>query len=319
VPQWKIGVIGTGKDGSFVIRPERPIPASFLDPAGRVSLLLQATDQSSQLQWRFTEQAVPRPAALPAWRDARAGTDNRSVAVDLDLAKGAVAQQNKLADAPSESGTVPLSQQARRSQLPQVEHTPAAVAAPDGSYCVGHAGATYSARPEHYGDAYAYSGAPATATQAYNVQHTLGIGCQATSGGTWKQNGTSTLSYGASATTANIIDKTLNDRVNYRDVTYCGSTYREATGVYDLLSSFGAIAHRYYSYCSYYTGGTYVKKDGTNYTFSSGVDLTVVNVSAQSGYDSSSELSWTFNQPGFLCGSNTGWVSAVFVESRSGE
>ena len=138
-------------------------------------------------------------------------------------------------------------------------------------------------------------------------------------GASWTANGPSTLSYSSSAQVSGLIEKSLNNLVNYRDVKICTSTYREPTTKYALLTNPSSVTHVYNSlYCTYDTSRTYTKSSRTSSTISTGVNIIVVNVSAQSGFNSSREISWTMNSPGFLGGSNTGWASAHVVHAESG-
>ncbi|MET8159371.1 hypothetical protein ABZT47_23625 [Sphaerisporangium sp. NPDC005289] len=59
-----------------------------------------------------------------------------------------------------------------------------------------------------------------------------------------------------------------------------------------------------------YSSGTFTKSRGKNATVSGGVDLGVVNVSAQSGFNTSSSISWTVTKKTRLCGnSREGWAN----------
>lgn len=53
------------------------------------------------------------------------------------------------------------------------------------------------------------------------------------------------------------------------------------------------------------------KRQGKNYTIGTGVDLTALNVSAQSGFNNSSSITFNVTKTSWLCGSSpNGWTSS---------
>ncbi|MBE3008589.1 hypothetical protein IL992_05225 [Microbispora sp. NEAU-D428] len=64
--------------------------------------------------------------------------------------------------------------------------------------------------------------------------------------------------------------------------------------------------------CDTYSGGTLSKTTGENATVNGGVDLGVVHVSAQSGWNSSSSVSWTIHKKTRICGNSPlGWAQSA--------
>ncbi|GGK73482.1 hypothetical protein Sme01_06810 [Sphaerisporangium melleum] len=56
--------------------------------------------------------------------------------------------------------------------------------------------------------------------------------------------------------------------------------------------------------CNAYASGPYTKTCGENATINGRVEIGVVNVSAQSGFNSSSSIIWTVNKKVWLCGNS---------------
>jgi hypothetical protein len=125
----------------------------------------------------------------------------------------------------------------------------------------------------------------------------------------------------ASAVRGGVADATVYNKINYRD--YYNSCYvsfwRKPLSVNALLTSFTYAPHVSWRTCSTYTAGTYSKTSGKNSTYSVGMDIGPANVSAQSGWDSLTEIAWTVKSRTKICGSSTaGWVSSGQAEARAG-
>jgi len=191
-----------------------------------------------------------------------------------------------------------------------------------GEICVTSASTIHYGLPEYFMQAYAWSGAYATVVQKYGNDHTLGIAYSATgSDASFKQSGSISTNMAASASRSGVADAYVWNKVNYRDyVSSCSaSKTRKPYSVNALLTNFTYSAHPSWSTCQTYSGGTYTKSQGTNVTYSAGMDIGPINVSAQSGWNSNTEITWTVTSRTKLCGnSSAGWVSSSIAASSRG-
>ena len=120
-----------------------------------------------------------------------------------------------------------------------------------------------------------------------------------------------------------IADANVKNRVNYRDYnSSCGYTTRKPMGFYAILPS-GDFTYagdtNYTTGCSYYyPGGTPWKSSVTNYTYSAGVDIGPVNVSAQSGWNTATKMTYNVTSRSKICGSSSaGWLSSSGASSAA--
>jgi hypothetical protein len=189
--------------------------------------------------------------------------------------------------------------------------------------CHNSAGRWHYGLQEQFLTAYGWSGAKAKVTETVETTHTLGIGVLGS--GSAHQNGTRTVSATASAESAtNLMDQAVFNKVNYRD--YFNScyptTWRRPVSVSDLLSKTPIVLEKRFATCAYKISGTYTKSSNRNATYSGGVDIGPVNVSAQSGYSSSTSISWTVRNVNkglktALCGNTrSGWASSSQAEAH---
>ncbi|WP_182903262.1 hypothetical protein [Microbispora sp. H10830] len=154
------------------------------------------------------------------------------------------------------------------------------------------------------------------------MDHQLGIGFKNTAG-KWSGGGTRKVDLMATAERDGLISVWAYNRVNYRDYTrvctyttrVVGPTERRPMGVHSLLTKVTKakpVIFKDPRKCNAYTSGTFIKKTGKNATVSGGVDLGVVNVSAQSGFNSSSSITWVVHKKTWLRGNSPlGWVDGA--------
>ncbi|WP_353510926.1 hypothetical protein [Intrasporangium sp.] len=170
--------------------------------------------------------------------------------------------------------------------------------------------------------AYAWSGALATVIQKNGNDHTLGIGFSSTgSNSGFKQSGTQSTNMAPSASRSGVADTYVWNKVNYRDYySSCSpSVTRKPYSVNALLSNFTYTPHVTWSTCTTYRGGTYTKYQGTNVTYGAGLDIGPINVSAQSGWKSNTEIAWTVTKRTTLCANSaSGWVSSSLASASAG-
>lgn len=342
VPTLSVAAGKSASTGEFSIHLDPAnLPDGYRGDQGQIDIQLIAADTQTEMEWSFS--ARPEVAAR-RWVSADKSTKSNASPVGaaaifrMDLKSGQVtdslADRSSWRDASDRPLTVVAAQESSRAVLAsrssRVESALSAIQGrTDGSQftsaaptaiCTITAGTIYYNRPEYFLKVYAWSGALGTVSQSYGVDHKLGIGVKSLAGG-WSGGGSSTISLNASGSRGAVADATVFNSVNYRDYrNSCSpSLTRKPYGVYALLSNFTYAPHVNYSACTRYTGGTYSKVQGTNVTYSAGVDISGFSVLAQSGHNSESKTSWTVTRATKLCGSSSaGWVSSSQAEAHSG-
>ena len=187
--------------------------------------------------------------------------------------------------------------------------------------CVTSAGTWHYGLREHFAKVFGWSGAKGTMDFDTGSSHTLGVGVDGGSG--FRQSGTASIATSSGATVTGIADANVLNRVNYRDyISSCGYTTRKPMGFYAILPS-GDFTYagdtNYTTGCSYYyPGGTPWKSSVTNYTYSAGVDIGPVNVSAQSGWNTATKMTYNVTSRSKICGSSSaGWLSSSGASSAA--
>ncbi len=156
--------------------------------------------------------------------------------------------------------------------------------------------------------------------------HTLGIAVKYPGSSTWSAGGTSTrgASWGYN-TPYDVADAHVHNKIYHR---YYIATCITSSGIYTTKYSkpstwhsgpyYSYAPHVDYAYCSPgYKGHEYYRTSYKNGTYSGGVDLPFINLSAQSGWNSEIQGWWKFYRNGKLCGSNEGWATARRVSARA--
>lgn len=205
-------------------------------------------------------------------------------------------------------------------------------ASPNGSYCFPTAGAFHRKRPEHFvTTATTSTGGKILETVAEatgkSTTHTLGVAQKVDAqGSTWSGDGTGSLTDSVSSGVSQTYSysRTIYNLVNYRDYHYpcAGLTQREPYSFYDLLTSeYGGKTNMTWLFnCDGHDAGTqWHTQDATSATFGGGVSLGPINVSAQSGYGTSVELTFTYRIAGEVCGNSAdGPANSSRVEADQG-
>ena len=179
-----------------------------------------------------------------------------------------------------------------------------------GRYLVGSAGSGY----ETFARVFAVSKAKGRIDFETTATHALGVG-YSTSGayGSWSMNGTVSKSAGIGMDSGNtIVNANVKNKVAYNKYGYACSG--SGTYAYRILPSH-TMGIGYYSYAGTASftnfcqpgaaGGTYWRTSGSNKTFSTGIAIAGVGLSAQSGYASNAKHSYYFSSAGKWCGSNS--------------
>jgi hypothetical protein len=186
---------------------------------------------------------------------------------------------------------------------------------PKPGFCWFYWSTEYYGIREHFLNAETWGGnIPETITEGTNssTTATLGIGYSwSGASGTWGASGTASITdsstYGVSSTFST--SYSVYNRVNYRDLRgTCGGVYREPYSFYDLLTADGGpVAITWQYYCGPHSAGSnWYSGSATDATVGGGVNLGVLNVSAQQGYGTSVQLKYHFNVAGQVCGNSSG-------------
>ncbi len=321
----------TDPEGRFAIAVERSsLGKDYISSTGSVDLALLVADAAHQIRWNFTATkgknettglwGNPRVSQSIAAQRSLAGQAPVRLSIDLGDSANVVEEGNEPATWVGADG-LPLSpaKALEAAKVTRTQRMGAAKVPGVGTNAVECTPWLASSewqygRTESYVQAVGTGIARPVAVQEVNTQHTMGVAGDAL--GYWNQNGTMTLSFGASAETmypggADVV----YNKVNYRKYTmFCFGTYYSEwrpAGYYALNTGFGPLITPNWTTCTTYYNGTYTKNSGSNVTFGAGVNLTVLNVSAQAQFSNQTKMKWTFNGTGKLCGSNgSGWVSA---------
>jgi len=179
--------------------------------------------------------------------------------------------------------------------------------------------------PEAFADAWSWASAKITFHESVGTNHTLGVAFKAQSG-VWSQSGTSGMSESAagSGDFPGLYDNQVNNEINYREYAfYCGGTARAwyPDSTYALLYpmlGWPHSSHPIWSSCVTYGSGVHMAKEqGTNSTYSYGVDVGPISVSAQGGWTTSISETWNFTATSKLCGNTaSGWVASPKAEAH---
>lgn len=177
--------------------------------------------------------------------------------------------------------------------------------------CYPIATSTYqSQRPESFVIAQGVLNARARVTQGSGTSHSLGVAV--TFGNGWKGSGSTTKSTSSTASQGGIATaRRYYNRVKYRYYrNSCGAAfghYWRPYSIQELVAGYVLVSRLSYSRCNTYDAGySWTKNSGRNTTYGTGVDLAQVNVSAQSGYNSDTSLSFgEFTGRAKLCWSSS--------------
>lgn len=329
VPTVIVGAARSNSDGTYSLGLDR-VALGPLVKAGRVDIQLTAADATRELTWNYTQVVGDTPVL-----DIDLGTTRPSVvqvgapATTIVDASGATltstaAQAAQILSAARPEGAPSLAKQVGtmgRSTavgLSAVDDPDSGASASCGVYV---ASTWRNNRPESFVNVYGWSGAKAELIQGSGTSHTMGIGFNYDGNG-WGANGTSKVEITTTdqRTQPNVVDATARNRVNYRDFKNpCNDVLTKPVEIAALMptSDFLYAPHKdFNTVCANYTGGTYTKAQGTNATFSAGVDVGPISVSAQSGYNTDTKITWNFTAASKLCGNTSSLISSSQLSAR---
>lgn len=335
VPLLKLGSVSTDSTGQFTI-PADPatVPARYFETDGNLSVEITASDPTRQIQWNYSVQHLAT-AAAPAGYWALASSSNPTAAapgpeVELDLGGGTASDAgNEPATWVDDNGS-PLSPSLQSQAVETGVGSAQSDTAMEGPpICYYIAGDWHHGLPEHFANVYNYTGAKGTVEQNLNITHTLGVG--ASSNGYFtdtKVDGTASIvvdnGTGAGASQSGILNKSIWDRMNYRDFhstcPFAQPAQRRPVSAFDFLTVdlFRSVIHQYYRNCgSHGAGGSWYTTTAHQVTFAFGTDIGPISVSAQSGFGQGTKLGFSFSHSSDVCGNSpNGPLSSPQVDAE---
>ncbi len=176
------------------------------------------------------------------------------------------------------------------------------------------------------GDLWSWSGAKMSQNYDTSVTSTLGTAFQA-SGGPMSANGTVSFAVtsGSGGSVGNLYNNRTYNQVNYRKMTetcYWSGIWYPYNTVNILYPIYGVSPHPNWEATScgtYASPAVMYKTQGTNVTFSAGINLGPISVSTHTDWKTDNKLTWNFGAvPSRLCGSNStlGWASSPQAEAH---
>jgi hypothetical protein len=326
-------------NGAFSVQLDPTvIPAQFKGANGEIELEIAATDGTNELSWSTTVVPATTPGAMTTAMAAAAGSSSAdAVQLNMQARSASLASDpagNFVNDTAGPAYVNPATGDAAGPSMPapagSLEVHPTVAAAWDGflfpdapaEECVPIASTWHYSQREQFATVYSWSGARATVDFDAGTSHTLGIA--AGYNGKWSSSGTKTISYGAGASASGLADVRVINRVNYRDYrNSCGyATQRRPVNISAPLPS-GDFTYagdvNYTASCATYLPGTTAWKSSVrNSTYSGGVQLSVLNVSAQSGWNQATKMQYNVTSKSRICGSTSaGWAASPNSSARA--
>ncbi|MBB3091997.1 hypothetical protein [Nocardioides albus] len=325
-------VIATTKSdvsGKFDIQVDPGIlPKELVSDVGQVDVDVIVADKDHE-----AERSLSLLTTADGWTSAEVVASAAVGPIDLgfDLGTGAfqssavtaedltgdpelLSDEEGLALAPADAAgfsTTAVTDRGRIDTILRERGTASGVTPMEECYAIGTS--TYqSQRAESFVIAQGVVNAKAKVTQGSGTSHSLGVAVNF--GGGWKGSGSTSKTTSSSASQGDVATtRRYYNRVKYRYYTNsCGVGYGyrwRPYSIQELVAGYVLVTRITYpnSRCNTYDASySYEKHQGRNTTYGTGVDLAQVNVSAQSGYNSDTKLSWPdFTGRAKLCWSST--------------
>lgn len=322
-----VSIATTDTAGQYVLNVDwSTIPASFIDRNGTADVEVVADDGLASVQW--TLPVVPAPAlgatvasiAPASGLAAVTGSTPNILTFDLgshpgvgDQRASAVPHVGRQQFTPTGLVAVPRSSSLRvGSRSTAKVETLESLAVVPLATCSTSAGTITTNLQERWGRIFAWSGTDTTVTNTDGNSHTLGVGLKVNSGA-WGADGSVSIAESSSDSgeESGIKDSWISNRMNYRDyTTKCPATSRteirrKPYSTYAQLTDFAYAGHPTWSSCVIKTSGTWTKSTETNTTVSGGMNIGVLAVNAQAGWNSSTKLTWVVKAKSKFCGSSS--------------
>lgn len=328
LPTTLVSTAQAAGDGSFSLAVDpAAIPSSTKLPDGSVNIEAVAVSGGQQQVFFFPASLI-QTSAGPAFVSVSTSTKPQTPNLLFNMASGTtvnakyspakfMAPSGRLVSAAKAAATTrsritPASP--KILSLAKLAATDVVVDAPD--TCDFIPGTKYFGRPEHFVNVYTDNNDTASAhvSESSTATHTLGVGITRNGGASWSVSGSSSITR-SSTTGVTSANRTRAwgywNKVNYQDMrNTCGYTIRKAIGFYDMISADidGSVAMIWLTTsCGRHAKGDQWDTGGaTAATFSGGVDIGPINVSAQTGFATSENVHYTFLKAGSISGNDTG-------------
>jgi len=296
----------------------RSLSRAYKSSDGSLSLEAVVSDGASTAAWYFPKNASGTT------RTVELDLPHRT-AVDLSVIAGDTPQETSLRN-PRATSTLAVSvsaEPARRSSGGYSRPTPAVTC----GYFVWSATSTRMVSTEYFVTAVGSGHAAATTTETGSSNHTLGIAMY--SGGAWGASGSANLqirSGGSTSTQPIYYANRWANRVYYRKYlshNICSNVADAYQWRPDAPYSYLNIATLVmsptrYTNCAYYPAGAkFSKSTGSTATYTAGVDLGVISVSASADWGSDTDVAWVAEATTAYCGNDAGPASSTLVETHS--
>ncbi|WP_454855135.1 hypothetical protein [Promicromonospora soli] len=328
VPMYTVANIKTDIEGNYAVPLDvSALPPDLVSEEGQVDVDVMVADKTSQMQRSVSLASAPTLTGgrWIAAMDAEAvssGDPAEGVAMTFDLDTGAVTDSTmpwtEQVDDQGVELTEAAATEALRSEVTARESIDtwlagraSAASVTPLDECAAHATGTYQGnRRENFIIARGVVNAKVTVDQNSNSKHTVGIAVKPST--QWKAGGTVTKTWSNSAQQGGVTGtRKYYDHVRYRFYNNpCGLGYTDywrPNNDQELLAGYVLVDALNYNNCSTHGNEhTYTKEDGKNTTYSTGVDLEQVDVSAQSGWGTKTQLRWKWTGTAKLC-----WSSAA--------
>jgi hypothetical protein len=341
-------VVATGQTdqfGSYTLAAGLVLPGNYVEPSGTVALEVEVAKDGVAQSHAFSAALRDSDAATSSDTIAVPG---RPVEIDFDRAAQTVKDSGTSAPAMNEDGPAPainssptfaMSVSVASNGSPVTPASASTASAGASSSGPLHCGPWHPQNqylygvPEHFINLYTWRGAPTTLTEEVGSDHSLGIAVKMIGPSGWSASGSADIS----TDTSNGADATVTssmaeyNQVNYRFfLQSCWKPNDDFAGNNKAWRPLGFFAltpqgletpvrHPSWSACAAYKAAQNVRKDkGSNVTYSAGVDLGFVSVSARASFSAHTRIEFHAAQATYVCGSdNRGPVGAPEAEAES--
>jgi hypothetical protein len=342
VPTKTVATGTTDGSGQFslAVDPDT-IGKDYIGAHSGADLEIAIANDARQVDWNFTAFVQESDGDGQTWSNPRLDTAEASLMsqkrkapthllVDLG-AESTVAEEGKAPENWIGPDRKPLGKSrgaaatrvlSHNRTMPSQRRSEVAAAAPP--ICVTSATSEYQyGRRQEFVNAIGVLNAKATVIQKSGTDHTLGVAIDYKNDQAgFKQSGSITKSFAASAESSFGVTQLAYNKVNYRKYrnkcAITGQVNWEAwrpDNYNDLNAGSLSISRPSWNAssanCTTKDNGTFIKTQGSNQVFAAGVNLNAINVSSEAKFSSETSLKWVFTGRAKLCGSTSaGWVSA---------
>jgi len=336
VPIKRIAITTTNSYGNYGLQPDlSQLPSSYFEPDGAISMELQSikgsTAQSTSVPAARAGSAVAAEAAgdvvIDGGETATISFDTATHTVSSSLTSAYVSNEDGVGDLSSATSYSFVASNAIAARISTNTTTTdnSVVADPtigmDPVSCSKvKAGGKLPNKPEHFVNVYAWSGAYGALTETDANSQTVGVGF-AINDGAWSEHGQmgATTDVGNGITRSFAAEGTaVSNAINYRKfyqtcafgnpVQYQTQHWSKATGSYALkvpALDKGKAQPNWTNCIKYNADATDMyKASGKNTTYSAGIQLGFLNLSANDTFTKNMKITWNPTQATWYCGSN---------------